>query len=340
MSATGRTGAIIADALVNSVETKFVMSFDGHIRTLLTSTKEVTALTRPVSINSEANKALAAKGVKIVLADLLGPKEALVKALTGTDVVISSIVFDRLNDQLPLAEAAKEAGVKRFVPCFWGTSAPRGVLRMYDQKLDVLAAVQRMYLPYTTIDVGWWSQQMIPKLPSGRTQHAAFKLFQTIPGDGNVPVALSDYRDIGNFVAKIIVDPRTLNKSVLAYTEVLTFNEIMELLSKLSGEKVEVPYTSAEETERLLKAAREAFAADPTDTSSLFAIFIHEYLYSFGVRGDNTPEAASYLGYLDFKALYPDFKGKTMKEMLTDVLEGKPSGYVDPVGWSFDDLVK
>jgi uncharacterized protein YbjT (DUF2867 family) len=110
--------------------------------------------------------------------------------------------------------------------------------------LDVLDAVQRLQLPYTTIDVGWWSQQMIPSIPSGRTDHAAVGLFHVIPGDGNVPIAVTDFRDIGTYAVKIITDPRTLNKRVLAYTEVLTFDEIIDILSKLSGEKIEMPRVS------------------------------------------------------------------------------------------------
>lgn len=49
------------------------------------------------------------------------------------------------------------------------------------QKLDVLAAVQRKYIPYTVIDVGWWSQQIIPKLPSGRVDHAYIDLVRIPP---------------------------------------------------------------------------------------------------------------------------------------------------------------
>jgi hypothetical protein len=99
-------------------------------------------------------------------------------------------------------------------------------------------------MPFTVIDVGWWAQQVVPKLPSGRTDHATVDILGSIPGDGNVPIALTDCRDIGTYTAKIITDPRTLNKSVLAYTEVLTYNQILETARKLSGEKIEIPSVS------------------------------------------------------------------------------------------------
>lgn len=58
-----------------------------------------------------------------------------------------------------------------------------------------------------------------------------------IPGDGTVPVAYTSVSDVGVYVAKIVADPRTLNKKVFAYTEVLTGNQVAELMDEVSGEK-------------------------------------------------------------------------------------------------------
>lgn len=49
----------------------------------------------------------------------------------------------------------------------------------------------------------------------------------------------------------------------------------------------------------------------------------NQYYYSWGVRGDNTPEAAKYLGYLDVKELYPDVSGRSMRSFLEDILDGE-----------------
>lgn len=61
-------------------------------------------------------------------------------------------------------------------------------------------------------------------------------------GDGAVPSAVTDSRDIGRYVAKIIADPRTLNKSVFAYSEVLTQREIFQIMEEASGEKLDYNY--------------------------------------------------------------------------------------------------
>lgn len=61
-------------------------------------------------------------------------------------------------------------------------------------------------------------------------------------GDGKTPSAFTDLRDIGKYVAKIIVDPRTENKMVFAYNTVMTPAEIFDTVERLSGEKVERKY--------------------------------------------------------------------------------------------------
>ena len=50
------------------------------------------------------------------------------------------------------------------------------------------------------------------------------------------------------------------------------------------------------------------------------------------MRGACTPESAKYLGYLDFKELYPDVTGNTFRDIYTDVLAGKPSGFTPFAG--------
>lgn len=306
VGATGRTGKSVTDGLLAS-ETDF----------------DITALTRPSSLNNAANNELKSRGVRVVAANLTGPQEDLIQILTGIDVVISCIVYTNLDDQIPLAEAAKKAGVKRFVPCDFSTPAPRGVMLLRDQKDDVLAAIQRLYLPYTVIDVGWWSRAVVPAVTSGRTDHAVTKPLNIIPGDGTVPIAYTDLADIGTYVAKIIADPRTLNKKVFAYTEVLSTNETTKLMEELSGETVVRDKLSADEILQRIASARSALEKDPADGVAKFTLVVNEYIYSWGIRGDNNPEAASYLGYLDFKDLYPGLQGKTMRTIYQEVLQGK-----------------
>lgn len=60
--------------------------------------------------------------------------------------------------------------------------------------------------------------------------------------DGNQKFALTDIGDIGKYVAQIVADPRTINKHVFAYTEVLSMNEIWDTMARVSGEEPEKNY--------------------------------------------------------------------------------------------------
>ncbi|KAI8710718.1 NmrA domain-containing protein [Fusarium sp. LHS14.1] len=191
IGATGQTGSSVVDGLFSSP-----INFS------------VTSLTRAMSVDNSAHQQLAAKGLHIVGYDLNGPSSALVEILKPIDI-----------------EAAKEAGVKRFVPSEWVGPAPRGVIDIKDkvhlflsmrakdlglimyQKLDILGAIQRAHLPYTIIDVGCFFQVFVPKVPSGRSDDAhMIYIDHRMLGDGNQKFGLIDLADIGKYVAQIVSD--------------------------------------------------------------------------------------------------------------------------------------
>lgn len=63
--------------------------------------------------------------------------------------------------------------------------------------------------------------------------------------------------------------------------------------------------------------------AGPADFRLLAQIWSLEYQYSWGIRGDNTPESAKYLGYLLGKELYPDVEFTSFETYFKGLLEGK-----------------
>jgi hypothetical protein len=94
--------------------------------------------------------------------------------------------------------------------------------------------------------VGWWFQITLTRLPSGRFDHvlASSQPDNPIGLDGNVS-ALADLRDVGRYVAKIITDLRTLNKSVHVYNELLTRNQVYDKVKALADEQLTSSYVSA-----------------------------------------------------------------------------------------------
>ncbi|KAJ7501031.1 hypothetical protein B0H11DRAFT_1908344 [Mycena galericulata] len=313
LGATGQTGGSILAGLLD--QPKY---FD------------VEALVRPSSAEKENVKKLAELGVKIRVADIEGATEELVKSLAGVDVLISAI--DALSQlaQIRLAIAAKEAGVKRFVPCAFITVAPPGgVMALRDSKEEVYQQIWKLFLPYTIIDVGFWHQLSFPTLPSGRVDYAAITRPKIdIHAGGSAPTMLTDLRDIGAFVARIIRDARTLNKFVVTYSDVLSENEIFALMEEMSGEKIEGKYASplrvsAEDITASRARAAAALKTDPTNVMARLMSFSGDYDYSKYVRGDNTPAYATYLGYLDARELYPDFQPRRFREFIVELLDGK-----------------
>ncbi|KAH8893547.1 NAD(P)-binding protein [Thozetella sp. PMI_491] len=304
VGATGETGWSIVNGLLESLEPRF----------------ELVALTRPSSFAKPRNIALQQRGVKLVATDLDGPEEELVKSLAGNDVLISALNPSAFAAQIPLANAAKLAHVRRFIPCSFATvGPPRG-------KEDIFDHVKKLHLPYTIIDVGWWFQLSIPRVASGRTDYATIMPANTIAGNGDVPSALTDSRDIGRWVARIISDDRTLNKMVLAYNEVLSQNQVISLFEKLSGEMVErntrfIDITPGQlPEERIHDIIRQAEKSN--DPKAIHQLWSMQYLHSFGIRGDNTPSYAEYLGYIDATKLYPDVERTSLESFFQEVLSG------------------
>lgn len=99
-------------------------------------------------------------------------------------------------------------------------------------------------MPYTALDIGWWYQLILPRLPSGRIDGFLAVRSEAMVGDGRTPLALTDMRDVGRFVARVIADPRTLSKSVFAHGEERTQASVWELLEEVSGEEIPREYVS------------------------------------------------------------------------------------------------
>ncbi|KAK1843660.1 isoflavone reductase family protein [Colletotrichum chrysophilum] len=225
--------------------------------------------------------------------DLEGPRVKLVNVLQDVDVLILTIRVNGLSSQIPLTDAAKAASGRPH-------TAPAGE--------DLLTEL---------IDVGRWYQLSILRLSSGHIDSATPLPVNIIAGDGNTPSTLTDVRDVGRFTARIVADPRTINKTVLVYNAVLSQNQIFDMLDKMSGETSKRDYMgmSAEGLETALSEPLTMDAIEENAFDHRMTIF-HEYWYSMGVRGDNTSEYADFLGYIDGTKLYPDFKLIDFKSFL------------------------
>lgn len=79
------------------------------------------------------------------------------------------------------------------------------------------------------------------------------------------------------------------------------------------------------EIKRNIEEGKAAFAADPGNLAAAFKVIMNQYYHSYGIRGDNSPKAAKYLGYLDYKELYPEEHGEQMRSVIQRALAGPTS---------------
>ncbi|KAJ0323728.1 hypothetical protein COL5a_008087 [Colletotrichum fioriniae] len=167
-----------------------------------------------------------------------------------------------------------------------------------------------------------------PFVPSGRSDHAHSKYIDhRIVGDGDKRFAISDLNDIGIYVARIISDPRTLNKHVLAYSEILSMNEIWDTMAQASGETPERGNVSETKLNEIVTTCKQKLNATsetahhPSNIMHTANYNMGQYRISWCLRGDNTPGYVEYLGGIDFWKLFPTSqKGKSLRTFFQEIL--------------------
>ncbi|EIW53920.1 NAD-P-binding protein [Trametes versicolor FP-101664 SS1] len=298
IGATGSTGRSIVKGLVDS----------GNFR--------VAALVRAASQSKPVVQEFCASGVEIRLGGTADGEAQLRDTLAGVTIVVSAIAAWVLGDQKELFRVAKEVGVQRVVPCDFGTPGKHGVRALHDEKLAIHDFIEELGIGHTYIDVGWWMQIALP-LPTRSKVPDPWKVASwTLHGTGDMKMLLTDLRRIGAFVARIVADPRTLGRSVIAWEVELTELEIHEIGERASGEadvlKAKRAHASTEEIVLAAKAETDA-AEDPV--IALMKRSYSQYVYSMQILGENSLEyATKTLGYLDARALYPDLPQYTLEE--------------------------
>ncbi|RPD58064.1 NAD(P)-binding protein [Lentinus tigrinus ALCF2SS1-7] len=300
LGATGTTGGSIIKGLLAS----------GNFR--------IAALIRPASASKAATEKLRSAGIDIRLGDVEDSVEKHKETLAGVDILISAVIATVIAQQKNIILAAQQAGVKRVIPCDFGTPGARGVRELHDQKLAIREFIKQHGIPHTFIDVGWWMQIYLP-IPLRSTAPPEFKsMTHRIVGSGDTPILLTNNNHIGTFVARIIADPRTLDHEVIIWEDQASQLDAQEIGARLSGEgqKLKELYVNitAKEVLQAAAAAKERVTRDPSDWTGHVMQSWNEYLYSMHILHENTLENAKRLGYLDARELYPDIATTTLEE--------------------------
>ncbi|KAI0639999.1 NAD-P-binding protein [Trametes polyzona] len=309
----------------SSLPLVLVVGATGHtgqsiVRGLLESKNfRVAALIRPESQSKPATQDLRASGVEIRLGDIKDGVPKLKELLAGVSIVISAVVAWAIEDQKDLFRAAKEVGVQRVVPCDFGTPGKRGVrARLHDPKLRIRDFIKELGVPHTFIDVGWWMQLFLPVPSRSKAPDDAKAMTYTIHGGGTQKLLLTNLDHIGQFVARIVADPRTLNQAVIVWEDEVTELEAHEIGERVSGEgdalkAKRIPVT-ADDILRLAAEGKAEAAKHPDSFTANAQQSWNEYMYSMHILGENTLAHAKELGYLDARELYPDVPRYTLED--------------------------
>ncbi len=122
------------------------------------------------------------------------------EAFKGVDVVVSAISGGGFGQQFGLLQAAKEAGVKRFVPSEFGVEITKAKdIALFGPKLKMREEIEKGGIEYTYIITGFFTDGTFFgwtgfDWPNGKV---------AVLGDGNAKISLSSTTDFVKLVPEI-----------------------------------------------------------------------------------------------------------------------------------------
>ena len=110
-------------------------------------------LSYPLTVDTKGSKTTIEGDAKVIQVDYSND-ESVKQALTGVDVVISTVATPALNAQVKIAAAAKEAGVKLFVPSEFGGDPEGSTDGVLGVKANILNQLKDLGIPYAAFYTG------------------------------------------------------------------------------------------------------------------------------------------------------------------------------------------
>lgn len=243
-----------------------------------------------------------ARGAAIVEGDVMQP-ETLLPACAGVDVVVSAIRNNEVTvpGQKNLIDAAKQQGVKRFIPSDYSIDYRKldyGDNDNLDKRKEVLEYLQQSGLEYTLILNGAF-MDVITYMPLFDLEHQTFQYW----GDGEIPLDLTTTDNTAKYVAEAVSDSGLANTALEVAGDTLTPKQLRATYEETTGTQL---------TEKMLGSIAEMqawIAAKKASAKSLDEYVFHQYMY----------------GMLSGKAKldqiendrYPNIKPMTVKQFLS-----------------------
>lgn len=252
--------------------------------------------------NRQKVEAMKAKGAAIVEGDVMQP-ETLLPACAGVNVVVSAIGNSEVTvpGQKNLIDAAKQQGMKRFIPSDYSVDYRKldyGDNDNLDKRKEVFEYLQHSGLEYTLVLNGAF-MEFITYMPLFDLEHQTFQYW----GDGETPLDFTTTDDTAKYVAEAVSDPGLANTALEVAGDTLTSKQLKATYEGATDTKL---------TEKSLGSITEMQAwitAKKASASSLEEYIFHQYIYAM-VSGKGKLDQIG-------NDRYPHIKPLTIKQFLS-----------------------
>ncbi|KAF8490945.1 NAD-P-binding protein [Russula emetica] len=211
-------------------------------------------------LDTKGSKTTVQGDAKVVQVDYTND-ESIKRAVTGVEVVISTISWEALDVQGKIAAAAKEAGVKLFIPSDFGNVTEGETEGIFGAKANIQSQLKTLGLPYVVFYTGpfadyIWAPFINLDVTSGKV---------AIGGDGNKQISFTSRPDIARYVSYVLthLPPEQLkNRAFTIAGDNKSFNEIFKAYEEKTGKKLQVTNVPISELDARI-------AANPLDVPAV-----------------------------------------------------------------------
>jgi len=171
---------------------------------------------------------------------------SVVAALKGVQVVVSALSGGGLAVQPALADAAKKAGVKLFVPSEYGIATSGFTEGLLAGKAKVHKHLKEIGLPYTLFFTGFFSDTIFGAYIGFDIPNKDISII----GSGDKLATFTARDDIGHYIAHVLThaDPATLEwSSHRIEGDKKSLNQVVTIIEKVKGVKLTVKHLDFEQ---------------------------------------------------------------------------------------------
>lgn len=219
--------------------------------------KKVSVLVRPETLADKTKMDRLQASGAILCEGKLQDYKSLLRACDGKDVVISAVGPTALASQTGLINAARETGVRRFIPSDYGLDPKicgRESCYIFAQKALIHKMIKEAGLNYTFVYAGCFYEYWAHSLGDLGNQFPPdqVKFF----GDGKIKAGFVGVKDVARVAVETAIDPRTVNKEIMVNAEFLSQEELVHLWEEMSDKNVKRIPVSVEDLEKIIATSR------------------------------------------------------------------------------------